>query len=274
MNNKQCWLICGFLMNVFALPVWADFGVMGQDISTEYGNAQTESFNRAITGGSSVTAEEQAQLSRMLPESDLGRYYGRFRLNHSTLIYDQLKNKSAGGLDQFGAVNKKRTTANQMGFEVAIGYIGSEEMRGDVEYLANKNLTYSASPALIGSGVPVRQVNAQIKNNTLLANVYYEFSGIYRFKPYLTGAFGASANSVQTTVLPPLGASTSNTQRTLRLAWGLGAGMRVGIFSRWFLDVSYRYINLGNKLSMQNQNFSIMGNSSMNALSLGFIYLF
>lgn len=274
-NNKQRWLICSFLMNMIALPVWADFGVVGQDMpSTEYGNAQTGSFNRAITGGSPITAEEKAELSRMLPVSDIERYYGRFRLNYSTLIFDQLKNKSAGGLDQFGAVNKKRSTANQVGFEVALGYVWSDDMRGDIEYVANKNLTYTASPALIGSGVPARQVNAQIKNNTLLANAYYEFSGIYRFKPYLTGAVGASANSVQTTVLPPIGTTTSSTQRTLRFAWGLGGGMRIGVFSRWFLDFSYRYINLGSKLSMQNQNFNIMGNSSMNAISLGFIYLF
>jgi hypothetical protein len=50
--------------------------------------------------------------------------------------------------------------------------------------------------------------------------------------------------------------------------------MRFGIFSRWFVDVSYRYVNLGTKLAMQNQTFKIIGNSGMNVVNLGFIYLF
>ncbi len=274
MKVNQYWPIFGFLVSIFALPVWAGFGIVGQDTpSDEYGNGQTGSFQRAIAGGSPITAQEQAQLNKMLPESDIQRYYGRLRLNFSTLTYGQLKNQS-GGLDQGGAVYKKRTTANQVGFEVAVGYIWSGSLRGDIEYLANKNLNYAASPALIGSGVPSRQLNAQIKNNTLLANLYYELSGIYRFKPYITGGAGLAVNSVQATLLPPVGGSTSGTQRTMRFAWGLGAGMRIGVFSRWFLDVSYRYINLGNKLSMQNQTFNITGNSNMNAMSVGFIYLF
>jgi opacity protein-like surface antigen len=276
MKIKQRWLIGGFLMSVCSAPVWADFGVVDQDQLSEYGNAQTGSFQRAILGGSPVTAQEQAQLNRMLPESDVQRYYGRLGLAFNTLTLDQLKNKSTGP-DTAGAINRKRTSANQVGFEVAIGYIWSANLRGDLEYFANKNLRYMASPVLSGAGVPPRELNAQIKNNTLLANAYYEFSGIYRFKPYLTGGIGAAVNSVQTTLLPPVGGATSNasnTQRTVRLAWGLGAGMRFGIFSRWFVDVSYRYVNLGTKLAMQNQTFKIIGNSGMNVVNLGFIYLF
>ncbi len=272
--NRRCLFVL-LILNSLAWPVWADFDVIDNTPpSDDYGNAQTGSFHNAITGGSAISAQEQQDLAALLPERLEERYYGRVRMNFSSLTFENLRNHSAGS-DSGGAINKKRTTDNLSGLELAIGYSWSENFRGDLEYLVNKNLNYSASPVLSGAGVTPRELDAIIKNNTVLANVYYDFAALERFKPYVTGGIGVSVNSIQATLTPAPSAGASNTQRALRISWALGAGMRIGIFSHWYMDLSYRYIRLGNGLNLQpNQSFKLLGDYSSNAFSLGVIYLF
>lgn len=272
MKIKQGQVLFGLLISsTLCLSAQADFAVVDSTKSTQmYGNAQTDSFHRAITGGTSLRASEEAELSMALPVSEAERYYGKVRLNFGTLTLDELKNRSTG-TDSTGTVAKKRVSVNQTGMEVALGYSWSSSFRGDIEYLINKNLDYMANPVLTGSGVTARQLNAQIKNSTLLANLYYDFLGLNRFKPYLTVGLGPSVNSVQSTLTP----GGSATVRKLGCAWALGGGLRVAIFSRWHLDVSYRYIRLASGINIKpTSTVKLLGSTSLNAVSLGLMYYF
>ncbi|HRA42950.1 MAG TPA: outer membrane beta-barrel protein [Gammaproteobacteria bacterium] len=276
MKIKQQWALFGFLtLGVSCMSVHADFGVVDSARSAEpYGNAQTGSFHRAITGGTRLTAREEAELSAALPVREAENYYGRLRLNFSTLTLDELKNRSSG-LDRTGLVAKKRVSVNQTGLEVALGYSWSPSFRGDIEYLVNKNLDYTANPVL--SGTPAaRQLRAQFKNSTILANVYYEFLGLNRFKPYLTVGLGPSVNSVQSSITAaPYDAAGSATLRKFGVAWAGGVGLRVAVFSRWHIDVSYRYIRLGSGINIKpTSQFKLLGATSLNAVSLGLMYYF
>lgn len=276
MKLKQQRAFFGLLiLGVSSMPAHADFGVVDSARSAApYGNAQTESFHRAITGGTTLKASEEAELSAALPVHEAESYYGRVRLNFSTLTLDELKNRSLG-LDKTGVVAKKRVSVNQSGLEVALGYSWSPSFRGDIEYLINKNLDYSANPVLTGAVQP-RQLTAQIKNSTVLANIYYEFLGLNRFKPYLTVGLGPSVNSVQSTITSATyDKGGSATLRKLGVAWALGGGLRVAVFSRWHIDVSYRYIRLGNGINIKpTSNFKLLGTTSLNAVSLGLMYYF
>ena len=277
MQIKQQGAFFGFLsLGLLSLPVYADFGVIdsAKSATPSYGNARTESFDRAMRGGSRLTAREEAELSVALPVTEVEHYYGKLRLNFSTLTLEALKNCSAG-LDKTGSVAKKRISLNQSGLEVALGYSWSTSLRGDIEYLVNKNLDYRANPVLTGAPLP-RQLTAQIKNSTVLANVYYEFLGLNRFKPYLTLGLGPSVNSVQSTIVPvAYDNGGSATVRKLGVAWALGGGLRVAVFSRWHIDLSYRYIRLGNGLNIKpTGNFKLLGTTTLNALSLGLMYYF
>ncbi|HXH54835.1 MAG TPA: outer membrane beta-barrel protein [Gammaproteobacteria bacterium] len=277
MKLKQQWAFFGFLtLGISSMPVHADFGVVDSARSAApYGNAQTENFHRAITGGTTLRASEEAELSAALPVHEVESYYARLRLNFSTLTLDALKNRSSG-LDKTGVVAKKRVSVNQSGLEVALGYSWSPSLRADIEYLVNKNLDYTASPVLTGTGLAPRQLKTQIKNSTVLANVYYEFLGLNRFKPYLTIGLGPSMNSVQSTITPvTYDNGGSATLRKLGVAWALGGGLRVAVFSRWHIDVSYRYIRLGNGINIKpTSNFKLLGTTSLNAVSLGLMYYF
>jgi len=265
---------CGVIIGLIPCLAWADFDVIQTEDANTYGNAQSGSFNRAIVGGSSMSAKEQQEIAAMLPESENERFYGRVRMNFSSLTLEELKNTSPG-INAIGAVGKKRATTNQAGLEIALGYISNGNFRGDLEYLINKNLNYSANPILTGTGITAYEMDTVIKNNTLLLNGYYDFAITERFRPYLTAGAGIAANSVQSNLTPVPAGGGSGTERSMGLAWAMGAGMRVGIFSRWHMDMSYRYIRLGNRLKIHpGQTVNLSGNYSTSVFSIGAIYLF
>jgi opacity protein-like surface antigen len=278
MKNKPYRSILGVLWLVLALGVecvYADFGVIDDNAdASDYGNGQTGSFYHAINGGSTMSAADQQAIAAMLPLKEEDRFYGRARLNFTTLILENIKNKSSGG-DANGLVNKKRFVSNQAGFELAVGYLWSPSFRGDIEYIVNKNINYIANPGLIGNVVTTSNLTATVKNNTILANLYYDFTALDRFKPYLTGGFGIAANSVQATLTPTPPAGSSQTLRKMGLAWAIGAGLRIGIFSHWYMDMSYRYVSLGSSINIQpNGLYQLQGAYTANVASIGFIYLF
>jgi opacity protein-like surface antigen len=275
MKLKQLWLVSGLCSGLLlSFCACADFDVIQAVDADTYGNGQTGSFNRAIVGGSTMTAKEQQEIAAMLPAPEEGRFYGRARTNFSSLTLGELKNKSTGA-NAAGALGKKRSVTNQTGLEIAIGYMSSANFRTEVEYLINKNLNYLANPVLTGGGIAAAQLNTVIKNNTILLNGYYDFSVIERFRPYLTGGVGFAANSVQSSLTPVPAGGGSNTLRSLHLAWALGGGMRIGIFSHWYMDMSYRYVQLGSKLKIQaGPSVDLSGNYSANIFSIGAIYLF
>ncbi len=275
MNMTKQRIVWGLMAMAWVMPIWADFSVVGAETPADtYGNAETYSFHKAITGGGTLSAKSQAELEEMLPGNEVESFYGRVRANFSTLTLDELKNKSAG-INSYGIVGKKRATLSQTGFEVAVGYAWSSSFRGDIEYLANKTLSYSANPALTGSGIVSRKLDAQVKNNTLMANVYYDFAALERFRPYVTGGLGIAMNSIESTLTPAPAEGASQTVRTMRVAWGLGGGMRIGIFKNWMMDASVRYIRLGSGVSMKpNNSYKLLGTYSANLVSLGVVYLF
>jgi opacity protein-like surface antigen len=264
------------LLGCVADSVLAAFAVKTFDPGFEdYGNAQSGPFRRAISPGP-MTQAEKAELSALIPEPMTTRFYMRVRANTSTLTFDQGKNNSKNVFAP-GVLVRKRASKNQYGLEFAVGYAWSTTMRGDAEYLVNNSLTYTANPGLSGN-VPTNKVSADIKNNTLLFNGYYEFGEIARFKPYLTAGLGLAYVSVKSVLTPvPNGFTPAGprTARKLNLAYQLGMGMRLGLFSDWFLDASYRFVKLGNNVNINPvQPYQIKGTYFMNAISLGVLYAF
>lgn len=257
---------------LISTQVVADFDVVEQR-NERYGNAQSQSFHRAISGGSRESSEDAQMIAAIRPEKIEGNYYGRFRVGFNNLAFDNMSNKSSGS-EKDGTFSKKRTSNTQTGLEMAVGYGFSKNVRMDVEYIANKNLVYEANPVLSGTGITDRAMSAWIKNNTLLFNGYYEYTNIYRFFPYITLGAGISVTSVPS-LLEPAPTGESSNSRKMSLAWSFGTGVRINIFKKWFLDASYRYISLGTKIPIKpGGNYKFEGDYSSNVMSIGFIYLF
>lgn len=258
------------LIAVITSPAAADFVIKSEHQSAlPYGNAETLCFRNALAGKTPLTPEEECSLVNELPISEVDRFYGRFRLNTGTYTLD-VRNRSQPNTPDFNAgVVTRRASRSAMGLELALGYVWEEEFRGDLEYLVIRNFDYNANP--IFNTAPTRSFSASIKNNTILGNLYYDFTDFDRFRPYLTGGIGAGVNTVKSKL--SIGGST--TKRWLTFAWQVGAGVRVSIFTRWFLDFSYRYIRLGTNIHLQPNTLTrFNADYSLNAFSFGFIYLF
>lgn len=282
MNKGLClgFFISVSLMGSMMSVAWADFGVRGTAYENDtccsqgepplYGNGQSLRFKQSIEGGQLLTLEEKNALAAELPLIEKKLYYGRMRLNKGYFSLSRLKNQSTdfnGGL----AVIYKTASASQNGLELAFGYIWEPTFWGDLEYLVNKNFKRSAAPVFVGS---LETLPFTIKNSTILANVYYNFMGFSRFEPYVTAGAGVSINSARATT--PLGFDISTETYSLALAGGLG--MRIGFFSRWYIDCAYRFISLGTSNIKSSNDPAIFTKVStdytVSVVSLGLIFLF
>lgn len=267
------------LLLLFSNIASADFGVgTCPPTSDYYGNSQTAIFRRAISGVQDPCAEIDAVV---VPEKDYDRYYLRARLNYGTIIFDQVRNRSIfipgiGDLST-ATVSRARAIKNQSGFEIAVGYIWSHTTRGDIEYIALRNLSYTTG---FNFGGFLSQVTANFKNNVLLFNGYYEFTDLGRLKPYVTYGLGISDISVRSFINgypgPVANFVNGSTTRNLRFAWQLGVGARLLLYPpRWSLDLSYRFIQLGNNARVNPvSGIQINGRYAFSVISFGIIYLF
>lgn len=268
-------------------PAYADFVVQSEYQSSEpYGNAQLPCFR----GGRPLSTLEEDELARILPLKEVGRFYGRFSVGVGPYTYSAITNKTIGtatNLDLNGAVVVNSVQRSQVGLEFAVGYVWSKSMRGEIEYLVNRDLTYNANPILTGPNVTARSLSATITNNTFLANLYYDFvfAGYDRFRPFIVGGIGVAVNSVQATISPAtisgvpgqVYAQAQKTRQTGSFAWDAGVGFRFSFFTRWFFNFSVRYIFLGTptvQLGNSPNIFKIRGNYSYVPISFGVSYIF
>ncbi len=257
-----------YVPSLFAFVVRSEYQSKGP-----YGNAETVPFHWALTGTTPLTPEEEATLVQELPQSELQRFYGRVSLDFGQRSLNQIRNKSlSSSVYASGAVVANRFTENQTGLELAIGYGWERDFRVELEYLTNKTFNISATPIL--NTLPATTLTASIKNNTLLLNVYFDFLGFDRFRPYVVGGVGGAANAVSTMLIPPPVDGGSLNRKLTSWAWNVGVGFRVSVLSRWFVDVKYRYTHLGVVKLTPNNNFRLNTNYEISAIGVGLIYIF
>jgi len=247
----------------------AAFGVVKKQ--EYYGNGQTEKFYKAINGGEPASPEQQKNFENLLPESDNNRYYGSGHLNFGIIAIDNIKNR-AGLTNLNGNVTQKRETTNQSGLELSIGY-RFQDFRMELECLFNKKLNYNANPVLLNV-TPLQSINSDIKNTTLFFNTYFDFEGVNYFKPYVFGGIGWGVNTAQTDQLQNGQVLASKTYRTMNLALNAGLGLRYRAFSRWDIDLRYRYSLLGPVNLKAQDSFNLLGTMKLNVVSIGLIYFF
>lgn len=290
MSKGSCWIqgIIGILISIIWVPnAGADFGVRNSVVYEEYdcgggfkmnqcddnpcfGNGQALRFKAAVGGCDPLSPEEERALAAQLPLRECRRYYGRVRLNRGTLSLNRFKNRSTDANASTTVITRSVSTG-ETGLELAFGYIWEPTFWGDIEYLVLKNFTRPALPLFTGSAFasPIT-----IKDSTLLLNGYYNFVGFSRFQPYVTAGAGVSMFSARAT--SPFGDTVST--QTYSFAVGGGVGLRIGFWTRWYLDFAYRYIYLGPvdvKFLNVTSNFpKITADYNLSAVSVGFVFLF
>lgn len=269
-NNHFFSLLCVAAILAVSQTAFADFSVQEDKYSLEsYVNAKEPCYERAVIGGPLFMQEP------VFPLKEDGRYYARGSINNGIYFLNSFLNKSTNAGDINGQPVRKDFTQNNPGVEMAIGYIWSPRIRGEFEYLVMRNITYAPNP-IFANVVVQRALSSEIKNSTLLANIYYDFGAYARFRPFLMFSIGVGVSSTTSTISPvPAGAVViAGPTQTIAPAGGGGAGFRVHMFTRWFAQVSYRYVFLGTPHIRPTTNIQLDANYSVSLFSLGLIYLF
>ncbi len=83
-----------------------------------------------------------------------------------------------------------------------------------------------------------------------MVNGYFEFAGLAPtafgpFKPYVDAGLGAASNNVNGMNSSLTGGSVIGGGSNTSLAWGLGAGVGIPVFPNGMIDISYKYLDLG-----------------------------
>lgn len=142
-------------------------------------------------------------------------------------------------------------------FGVALGYQlrqnGGFFSRIEIEYLNRGKLDYNANPVLAFPAIIADQVTnkltSDVKNQTLLAKIYYDMDLHIPVIPYIQVGAGLSRNETKTDGTfgivgePPV---TSNMKRTdTNFAWDVGAGIRLKATEHVYFQVGYEFDWLG-----------------------------
>ncbi len=239
-----------------------------------YGNAQSTAFHKAITGGSEIGLEEQARLNAMVPKRTDQRFYGSVRYNSGPFALTTFRNKSTDS-NKAGIVSTKSVSAKQSSFSLRLGYQFSPAFRADLEYLSRKTLSYTASPVLTGTLITLRKLDGTLKGSTVLLNAYYDFVNQTPFIPYLGCGVGLSKYTITATLTPAPTAGASKSNSPIKPAMAVGAGVKMRMFGDHFVDLSYRYLQLGANLQLRaNSDFMLDASNSAKVMSVGWTYVF
>lgn len=119
-------------------------------------------------------------------------------------------------------------------------------LRTDLEYMYRTALNYSPNPSFTNAAVPVKS-DSDLNSHSVMANLYWDIGTWNKITPFVGGGMGVAINTTDTdgTILAT-GVKKNYTQTDAEFTWAAGAGLNYAIMPNWLMDLSYRYVDLGN----------------------------
>ncbi len=117
-------------------------------------------------------------------------------------------------------------------------------LRTELEFMNRTEVTYDASPFLIGT--PSGALASTVQNVTTMAKVYWHFPvESATWWPFLSAGLGWSHNTVKSEFTPTGGGSTKFNHASEDLAWSVGTGISVKLGPNMMNDIEIRQVDLG-----------------------------
>lgn len=118
-------------------------------------------------------------------------------------------------------------------------------LRTDLEYMYRTALNYAPNPTFTNAATPTRS-DGDLNSHTVLANLNWDVGTWNGFTPFVGGGLGVAVNNTDTTgTVIATRVSKDYDQTEVNLAWSVGGGVGYAITSNWNVELSYRYIDLG-----------------------------
>jgi opacity protein-like surface antigen len=165
----------------------------------------------------------------------------------SLMSADDMRNTSNG--TNLAPTNKKDEDDAVFAVGGALGYNWMPRfkapIRTDIEYMYRTSLNYSPNPTYINAAIPTKSDN-DLNSHTVMANVYWDIGTWNKITPFIGGGVGVAINETDTkgTVIAT-GVTKDYSQTDVNFAWTAGAGLNYAINKNWSVEMSYRYIDLG-----------------------------
>ncbi|MEM7653699.1 MAG: outer membrane beta-barrel protein [Pseudomonadota bacterium] len=155
-------------------------------------------------------------------------------------------NGSTGGLSGQTVTTEDSTDFLVFAPSLAVGYNLHRwgiPIRAEIEYAARGKVEYDAQPVL--SGATGVDVQSTVKNDTVMANLYLDFSRPgKKWQPYIGLGLGVSFNDTNADVTDN-GSLIRVSKKLTEFAYSGMAGVAYPLGQNWWFDTRLRYVNLG-----------------------------
>jgi opacity protein-like surface antigen len=175
-----------------------------------------------------------------------GAYLG-LKMGASLMSAEDMTNTSNG--TNLAPTNKKDEDDAVFAVGAAVGYNWKPRfnapIRTDLEYMYRTELNYSPNPNFVNAGTPSRSDN-DLNSHTVMANLYWDIGTWSNLTPFIGGGVGMAINQTDTKgTIIATGVSKDYSNTDVEFAWTVGAGLNYAINKNWSMELSYRYIDLG-----------------------------
>jgi opacity protein-like surface antigen len=163
-----------------------------------------------------------------------GDYYAQFNLGASSSINSSVEYKVNGG-------EPYQATGNA-GSSALFGLEGGARINENLR--AGLALDFRPGYTSRMKDGNTEFAEMKLKSTSLMANMYYDFTDMGSFMPYVTLGLGMAQNEMKADGINGFTGSIAS-KKTTGFAYKLGLGTRYAMTKDFDLDVRYQYVDLG-----------------------------
>lgn len=150
--------------------------------------------------------------------------------------------------------NNKNKLKNLPIFEIGVGYYVNDQLRTDITFNYRKTKHYMHKNNVIYGKYNTKINHLNVQNMSLMLNMYYKITPFANISPFINAGIGIGKNSNKSPSIidniPIEGLQdeectiVDNGKKTSGI-WYIGAGTSFEAGAELFIDLNYRFINLG-----------------------------
>jgi opacity protein-like surface antigen len=129
-------------------------------------------------------------------------------------------------------------------YKVSFGLSLPMNMRASLDLMHGRNHKFSQTQQ---NEIELLSNSYKVKHNTAMVNVFYDFTNKTALRPYIGWGVGFSNNktSASSYTSPTTTRFTADKKSTNNFAWDAVVGVAYDVNKSVYLDLSYRYLDLG-----------------------------